>query len=178
MATDPGVLIHPVRLRILGELSGRALTTRQLAVALADVPQATLYRHVGVLADAGVIEVIRQQAVNGAVERTYGVVAGAGRLSADDMAGHSADEHVLYFTTFCAALMDTFAAAMRRGDPDPLLAAGLSYRGAVVHLSDEERTQFADEMTALVTRMLAAEPAPERRPYTLASVVIPHGGTA
>lgn len=37
---------HPVRLRVIIALGGRTLTTKQLAEALPDVAQATLYRHV------------------------------------------------------------------------------------------------------------------------------------
>lgn len=178
MAIAPGVLIHPVRLRIMAELSGRPHTTRELAVALPDVPQATLYRHVGILVDAGAIEVVAERTVNGAVERTYEVVAGAGRLAPGDLQGLSADELTVFFTTFAAALLDTFSVALQQSDPATLLTSGLSCSRAVVHLSDDERDEFASELTELVTRMLTIEPRADRRAYTLASVVIPQGGTS
>ena len=43
------LLLHPVRTRIVAEFSGRRRTVRELAAALPDVPQTTLYRQVGVL---------------------------------------------------------------------------------------------------------------------------------
>ena len=48
------LLLHPVRLRIVEAFLGdRALTTSALAAELADVPPASLYRHVARLVDAG-----------------------------------------------------------------------------------------------------------------------------
>lgn len=65
------VVTHPVRLRIVQQLGGRRLTTAQLRDALPDVTQATLYRHVAFLVDAGILEVVGERRVRGAVERTF-----------------------------------------------------------------------------------------------------------
>jgi hypothetical protein len=47
MAESPldEILLHPVRMRIVVALAGRALTPGQLRAELTDVPQATLYQH-------------------------------------------------------------------------------------------------------------------------------------
>ena len=66
------LLLHPVRLRIVQAFLGdRALTTSDLAAELADVPAASLYRHVARLVDAGVLAVVAERRVRGALERTY-----------------------------------------------------------------------------------------------------------
>ena len=66
------LLLHPVRLRIVKAFLGdRALTTGQLAAELDDVPPGSLYRHVALLAKAGVLQVVAERRVRGAVERTY-----------------------------------------------------------------------------------------------------------
>ena len=74
--TTADLLLHPVRLRIVQAFLGdRALTTSDLAAELADIPPASLYRHVARLVDAGVLAVVgifrqrakqrRQQSVPG-----------------------------------------------------------------------------------------------------------------
>ena len=69
--TKADLLLHPVRLRILQAFLGdRALTTSQLQAELADVP-ASLYRHVAKLAAAGVLTIVEERRVRGALERTY-----------------------------------------------------------------------------------------------------------
>jgi hypothetical protein len=66
------LLLHPVRLRIVKAFLGdRALTTRQLACELPDVPAASVYRHVGRLAEAEVLHVVAERRVRGITERTY-----------------------------------------------------------------------------------------------------------
>ena len=52
------LLLHPIRLRILVGLLGRPMTAQQLGEVLEDVPQATLYRQLNKLAQAGVLEVV------------------------------------------------------------------------------------------------------------------------
>ncbi len=64
------VVLHPVRLRIIQQFGGRSLTTAQLRETLPDVTQATLYRHVATLVDAGILAVVEERRVRGAVERT------------------------------------------------------------------------------------------------------------
>src|ERR1700689_4133268 len=79
------LLLHPVRLRIVKAFLGdRALTTAQLAAELDDVPAGSLYRHIALLTKAGVLQVVAERRVRGAVERTYAM-----RLLARDEPGRS-----------------------------------------------------------------------------------------
>jgi DNA-binding transcriptional ArsR family regulator len=167
------LILHPIRLKIVTELANRQMTTTEIAALLPQVARATLYRHIKLLAEGGVLEVVGEISVNGAIERTYQVIQGAGRLSSEDVAGTSAKEHLQYFTTFVATLIDTFADYVDTAPLEALFDDGLSYNRTVVHLSDEERTQFQAELQALAIRMLMLPPTPNRRKYTLAQAVIP-----
>src|SRR5215475_5500044 len=87
------LLLHPVRLRIVEAFLGdRALTTSSLAAELADVPPASLYRHVARLVDAGVLAVVAERRVRGALERTYVLRLTAAAIGLDEVAAMSADE--------------------------------------------------------------------------------------
>ena len=57
---------------------GRVLTTSDLGARLPDVPKTTVYRHVGLLAEAGVLEVAGEQRVHGPSSAATGC-AGSGR---------------------------------------------------------------------------------------------------
>src|SRR6266536_6589940 len=66
------LLLHPIRLRIVQAFLGdRALTTSALAAELADVPAASLYRHVARLVNAGALAVVAEPRVRGAMANTY-----------------------------------------------------------------------------------------------------------
>jgi DNA-binding transcriptional ArsR family regulator len=170
------LILHPVRMRIMIELAGRSMSTAALARRLHDVPQASLYRHIKILAEAGLLEPVGERPVNGAIERTYAVARQHGRLSAQDMRGLSAKDHLRYFNIFVANLASEFARYIHSADLSRVLDDGLAYNSAVVYLTDDERMQFRREFEAMAARMLNRQPEPGRRPYALASAVIPGPG--
>src|SRR5687767_9335525 len=109
------LLLHPVRLRVLQALlDGRALTTAQIGAHLPDVATATLYRHVHTLVEAGVLEVVGEQRVRGAVERTYRLNGPAAELDADALAAMTPDDHRRAFIAFVASLLADFDRYLER----------------------------------------------------------------
>ncbi|MDG4823270.1 helix-turn-helix domain-containing protein [Asanoa sp. WMMD1127] len=165
-------LLHPVRLRIVSEFTGGQRTVRELAEALPDVPQATLYRHVAALLEGGVLQQVGERAARGPSERIYRVAQGADRIPAEEVDSLSAAEHRRVFSVFAASLVDSFAAYVDSGKAVPS-ADGLSYNRAVVNLSTKEMDAFGKRFGALVAEVLAIPPARHRRRYHLASCVIP-----
>jgi DNA-binding transcriptional ArsR family regulator len=67
-------LSHALRTTILGLLHERAATVSELAVAL-ERPKSTVAHHVKVLADAGLVQVVRTRRVRAIEERFYGRTA-------------------------------------------------------------------------------------------------------
>jgi len=65
---------HPSRNRILGLLHERAATVTELATAL-ERPKSTVAHHVKVLAEAGLVQVVRTRRVRAIEERFYGRTA-------------------------------------------------------------------------------------------------------
>ena len=65
---------HPLRTTILGLLHERAATVTELAVAVAR-PKSTIAHHVKVLAEAGLVQVVRTRRVRAIEERFYGRTA-------------------------------------------------------------------------------------------------------
>src|SRR5206468_12011282 len=75
--TEPAqvqAISHPVRTTILHLLHERAATVSELARALAR-PKSTVAHHVKVLADAGLLRVVRTRRVRAIEERFYGRTA-------------------------------------------------------------------------------------------------------
>ena len=65
---------HPLRTTILGLLHERAATVTELAVAV-ERPKSTVAHHVKVLAEAGLVQVVRTRRVRAIEERFYGRTA-------------------------------------------------------------------------------------------------------
>ncbi|MGY1718972.1 MULTISPECIES: helix-turn-helix domain-containing protein [unclassified Blastococcus] len=167
------LLLHPVRLRVVQAfLGGRTLTTGEVRSALPDVPVASLYRHVGVLADAGVLEVVGERRVRGAAERSYRLVSSAAEVSADDLATMTGEDHRRAFTTFVASLLADFDRYLDRGEPD-LVRDGVGYRQVGLWLTDAEFDELLTELRGVLQARLANRPGDERRRRLVGLVNLP-----
>jgi hypothetical protein len=173
MVDSADLLLHPVRLRIVQAFLGdRALTTSQLSAELADVPAASLYRHVSRLVDAGVLQVVAERRVRGAFERTYVLRLAAARVPLADLEGMSADDHRQMFLAFAAGLIADFDRYLVRGKVD-LVRDGVAFGIEGLWLTDAEfRDMMLDIYRALEPRRANA-PKPGRRRRLLASVLLP-----
>ncbi|GAA2395513.1 helix-turn-helix domain-containing protein [Dactylosporangium salmoneum] len=173
MGTSADLLLHPVRFRIVQALlGGRELTTAQLGEALPDVATTTLYRHVGLLVEAGILRVVQERRVRGSVERTYRLAVEAASVTPEEARTMSVDEHRQAFTTFVATVLGDFDRYLARGTID-LGADQVGYRQVALHLSDEETVAFLGELRALLVRWVEVQPGPDRTRRLLTSIVMP-----
>ncbi|SDX99416.1 Helix-turn-helix domain-containing protein [Micromonospora pattaloongensis] len=167
------LLLHPVRLRIVQVFLGdRALTTAELRDELPDVPPATLYRHVGTLADGEVLEVVAERRVRGAVERTYRLRSGNTVVRGADAAAMSVEEHRRAFMTFVAALLGDYDRYLARQDVD-LERDLVGYRQAAMYLTDDELRDLIGDLAAVFAPRLAHEPAEGRTRRLLSTILMP-----
>jgi hypothetical protein len=167
------LLLHPVRLRIVQAFLGdRALTTTDLRAELPDVPPGSLYRHVARLVEGGVLGVVSERRVRGAVERTYVLRASRARLSVDEIGRMSRDEHRQAFLAYVAGLIGDFDRYLAREAIDPL-RDGASYNLAAMWLDDAELAELARELYIVLQPRIANQPTPERKRRVLATVLLP-----
>ncbi|GEL16790.1 helix-turn-helix domain-containing protein [Pseudonocardia asaccharolytica] len=170
------LLLHPVRLRILRALlDGRDRTTSDLRGDLPDIAPATLYRHVALLAEAGVLTVVAEQRVRGAVERTYRLPHGSAEVDDDALAAMTPADHRRAFTAFVAGLLADFDRYLDRDDVDPR-QDGVGYRQAALWLTDAELDALLAEVRTAVAARLHNPPVPGRVRRLLSTVLMPAGG--
>ena len=162
------LLLHPVRLRIVKAFLGdRALTTSQLAAELDDVPAGSIYRHVALLTRAGVLQVVAERRVRGAVQRTYTLRLLAARIGPGEAEAMTPDEHARAFMAYVAGLLGDFDRYLAAGPPDPV-ADIADYRVAAMWLTDAELLDFLRDLGRIAQDRLAN--APSRGPATAHSL--------
>jgi len=166
------IILHPQRMRIIRALANGALTTLQLAELVDDVPQATLYRHLGILLNAGIIEVVAKRPVRGVIERSYALAPGKAVLKGSDLVDASREDHFRYFSTFAASLLGQYSRYLSRDHID-LEADGVGYREVVLNLSDREFRDMIAGLQALIRPLLANKPNKRRTARVLATVLLP-----
>lgn len=166
------LLLHPVRLRIVQALAGRAATPLELKNRLGDVAQASLYRHLAQLHDGGMIEIVSERQVRGSVERTYGLIETATSLDADDVADATPEDHLRYFATFLGSVLSDFARYIQDDSAD-IGADGVGYRQVSLWLSDNELDELAAALRNVIEPLAANEASPERRQRRLSTILMP-----
>jgi DNA-binding transcriptional ArsR family regulator len=167
------LLLHPVRVRIVHAMSGgRARTTAELCASLPDVPKTTLYRHVGLLAEAGLLEVVGEQRVHGAVERRYRLRQGKTAIDADTAASMTLDDHRHGFIAAMAALHAEFNAYLDRDHADPT-ADSVGYLQIPLWLSQDELAELVNELRGVIAARMGNQATPNRSLHLLSPILFP-----
>lgn len=164
------VVLHPVRLRIIQQLGGRHRTTSQLRDALPDVAQATLYRHVAALLDAGIVAVVDERRSRGAIERTLAL---GERMAAVDQAELLTMSSAQLRAAFLTFLGDV------TGDFDRFLAADteqarelVGFARTPLHVNTEDLAVIQRGLAELLAPYLA-ERDDGRQRVNLATILLP-----
>jgi DNA-binding transcriptional ArsR family regulator len=166
-----------VRLRVVQALAGgRRLSASELAIELADVAPATLYRQIKTLSDGGLLGVVDERPARGTPERVYALVDGAGSLSPEDLASATPEDHLRYFTMFLAGLLGDFGRYLDSEQVD-FVADGVGYRQVPLELTDQEFAELAGRLSAAIAPVLANRPGQGRRRRMLTTIVMPTPST-
>lgn len=172
------LLLHPARLRIVHAMSGgRVRTTSDLCADLPDVPKTTVYRHVGLLAEAGVLEVEGEQRVHGAVERRYRLHQARAIIDRDMAASMSLEDRRHAFAAAMATLLAEFNTYLDQEQADPT-ADSVGYTQVPLWLSQHELAELIDEVRSSLIARRDNEPGPDRSPYLVGPILFPLGKPA
>ena len=177
----PDLILHPIRMRLIVALgAGVPMDAAQLLERMPDVPPATLYRHLTVLRQGGIITFADEpgpreageRRTRGAIERRYVLRAGAASLAPEDLASATPDDHLRWFASFVAGLLGAFSRYVARGTPD-LARDGVGYREVVLQLSDDELVQMSVALNTALMPFVANTPGNGRTARLFATVLLP-----
>lgn len=161
------VCMNPVRQRILQVIIARGeANVAQIGEVLSDVSRASLYRHIKVLLDAEVIQVTREEAKRGTVEKTYAMaVPKAGNGTGKDM------EMLVHFALL--SINSDFATYFQKEDCNPQRDM-LTLGSATLMLDDEEFSQFIQEYGTLVQKHMENKPNEKRKARKITFISSPN----
>lgn len=160
------IVMNPIRLRIVQYLAVHKLgTVAQIRAELSDIPQASLYRHIKVLAEADFIKVVKETKLRGTVEKTYALSSGAA-------VGGNADPS----TAIQGALLSLFASfrsyfANAENDPQKDM---LTFGTSTLMLSDEEFADFLMSIGKLIGNAIQNPPNEQRKPRRFTVISSPN----
>ena len=167
------LILHPVRMRVIATLASRVLTTQQLADLLPDIAQTTLYRHINLLLEGGILRVVRESQVRGTVERELALVTGAARIDMETSAALPPEQHEQAFTTFIAMLLTDFRRSQmqpRAGLPPAFYTQQRLYLTAV---ELQHVNQQMDDLLSPYKDSARADSKPTVQPWVFTGIVMP-----
>ena len=142
------VVMNPVRQRIFQYfLLHETGTVKDIKKALPDVPSASLYRHVKILADSSILVVVGENRIRGTVESIYRLNKSA--LSAGDESGNAVQMSLL---SICAAFAKYFSGGNADPERDMLL-----FTNCTLLMTDGEFSDFLSEINEVALKYMKVE---------------------
>ena len=140
--------MNPIRQRIFQYfLLHETGTVKELKKALSDIPNASLYRHIKILADHSILIVVGENRIRGTVESVYRLNKDA--LATEDESGNAVQMSLL---SICASFARYFAGGNADPKRDMLLLTNCT-----LLLTDEEFSGFLSEINEIALRYMKVE---------------------
>lgn len=168
------LIIHPVRIKIVQQLVvNGAMTTTQLREILKDIPQATLYRHVKLLYQVGIIRIAKTRKVNGKQKHVYELALEELRALQSDTDISSHEEHIQYFSTFLSVILKQATSYLTKHPPSQYQKDGFNYWYALMYLTDQEFEEVANSIDSIIKEAMTKKKTPKRKLRGYAYMYIP-----
>lgn len=137
--------MNPVQQRIFPYfLLNETGTVKELKKALPDVPGASLYRHVKILADSSMLMVVGENRIRGMVESIYQLNKDA--IATEDETGNAVQMSLL---RICASFAKYFSSGHAEPQKDMLL-----FTNCTLVLTDEEFSEYLSEINQVTVRYM------------------------
>lgn len=171
------ILMHPVRIKISQALmrhNESGLTPLEMVKIIQDVPQATLYRHIQILLDAGVIKVIKEKKVRSVTEKYYALNEDAARLDSNDWKTTKMDEKLSYISYYQLSLLSQYQSYLSSIENKSGSEDRATFSLLELTIDEEEFESFQHDLNALMHKYYQKNNnSSSARTRTIAVTIIP-----
>lgn len=170
-------MVHPVSARLFMEVSLRKeATAGDLALALPDIPQATLYRHLNTMAEKGLLKIVAQRKKRALYEKVYAVSLAFGEGIGELLKQNRGDVYAAMFFQFMMTFYGEFQAYASRPGID-IANDGSGFSMGPIFATNEELKQTMMEIGALIEKLRSNAPTTGsgRRMHTIGLIISPPG---
>ena len=144
------IVMNPVRQRIFQYfLLHETGTVKELRKALPDIPSASLYRHIRILADSSILTVVGENRIRGTVESIYRLNKDA--MATEDESGNAVQMSLL---SICASFAKYFSTGHADPQKDMLLLTNCT-----LLLTDEEFSEYLSEINQITVKYMKQVPS-------------------
>jgi len=166
------VLLNPIRMRIIqlfADGTREKMTATEICDVLNDIPRTTLYRHINVLIEANVLDIVSERKVRGSLERTLAInTAEIQKLQGTEV--ENAPQLTLSFLMTIYAKFDKY---YRKHGGKPQEGDTLFFVSGILMLTDEEFKNYLTEIGEVEKKYTFEDATGGRRPRDVTMIVAP-----
>lgn len=154
MSNKVEILMHPVRMKISQALmrnKENGLTPLEMVKIIKDIPQATLYRHIQILLDSGIIRVIKEKKVKSVSEKYYALNEEEATLNGSEWNKASDEEKLDYVSFYQLSLMTQYQSYLMKLE-EQNCQDGATFSLVELKMDDESFKEFQNELNELMTK--------------------------
>ncbi|WP_442600808.1 helix-turn-helix domain-containing protein [Paenibacillus sp. KN14-4R] len=155
MANKAEILMHPVRMRICQALirnKDEGLTPLEMVKIIKDIPQATLYRHIQVLLDAGVIRIIKEKKIRSVSQKYYVLNEAEMKLSTEEWKQVSNKKKLDYISYYQLSLLTQYQNYLTQIEEQKRTEDQATFALVELKLADEQFMNFQNELNDLMLK--------------------------
>ncbi|MBE1555969.1 helix-turn-helix domain-containing protein [Sporosarcina limicola] len=155
MANKAEVLMHPVRMKISQVLMRNkefGLTPLEMVKIIEDVPQATLYRHIQILLEAGIIRISKEKKVRSVSEKYYVLNEEEMKLSSDEWKEYSTKEKLGYISFYQLSLFTQYQNYLTKLETQACTEDKATFSLGDLKLDDNDFEKFQNELKDLLMK--------------------------
>lgn len=166
-------LLHPIRMRIMQSLLGdKRLNVNDLLKQLPDIPQATLYRHINILKDLEIIEVIEENRIRGTVEKIYRLKIENAIIKPEDIMTMTREDHFNFFFKYIINILSNFESYISQ-DKFDLMKDMVGYRQVELNLNEQEFMELSKTVSETYMKAIQNELTPDRQRRLIYTITMP-----
>lgn len=166
------LILHPVRFQIMQTLVDSEMTTQEISENLPAVPTSSIYRHLRILLDAGLVQVADTNQVKGIEEKVYRL-GGKPHISQEDMTQYSREEVKRYFGAYLSYLLGGFSNYVDTSETLDMEGERVGYSDVIIYASPEEFTQLGESLNGLFESFAKNKPQKGRQRQLISIISFP-----
>jgi len=165
-------IMDPVRIKIVQELSiKKTATTKEIALACGDIPQATLYRHLSALMKNEVIQVVSENKVRGILEKVYAIKENPSQTINKNLKTITREELSTIFSQFIISILTDFNTCISVPEVVKSVSKNIGFTSSSLLLTNEELVEMMTEINQVFMRRINNISAPGRKLRKLSTIL-------
>jgi len=166
-------LTNVTRARIFFEVhSKEQLTTKSLLDTFPDIAQPTMYRHLKAMLDDGILKVVDERKVRGAVEKTYAINLDFGADIERIITENDGEGYLQLFTQYMMGIVAEFT-EYSKGANINIVEDLSGFATAPMYVTNEELIEALTKISEIILPLIQNQPTEGRKLRNFCTITTP-----